>query len=76
MKTKRRKLNWSGLPEGSTAGYVKSESCGRGNHNFLVAKSEMYAICTRCHMRRTFKKSKEDTQGPSGLSGDPFSPVS
>ncbi len=49
MKTKRPRLNDSGLPRGAVAGFVKGKSCGRGNHRFIVAKSETYAVCVVCH---------------------------
>ena len=46
----------SGIPKGASAAYVKKGSCGRDKHNYVMAKTGSYAVCTKCHSRRSFPK--------------------
>ena len=44
------KLNKSGIPKGALgSGYIKGRSCGKGRHEFVVAKTGKYAVCVKCH---------------------------
>jgi hypothetical protein len=54
-----KELNKSGLPKGSLVGYVRGGSCQRGKHAFVAARTGTYAVCTRCHARRSLLKEKE-----------------
>ena len=69
MKSRKPKINKSGLPEGSTASYVKGQSCGRGKHDLVIAKKQTYAVCTRCHLRLYLVREKMMEEGPDY---DPF----
>lgn len=46
----------SGIPKGSSAAYVAGKGCGKGKHNYVMAKSNGYAVCSKCHSRRSFSQ--------------------
>lgn len=69
MKTRRERLNRSGLPKGAVASYIKGKSCGRGKHSFVIAKSVTYAVCTRCHLRLVLVPEERNYDPGEGQEG-------
>lgn len=63
MESEKPRLMKSGLPKGSTVGYIKGKSCGRRKHNLVVARAGTYAICTKCHLRLVLEAEKPGGNG-------------